>query len=217
MEHGEESKDEDFHRNQECYRQFLAVCEQCNSPIYESSEIVRSDGTVLCTKCHQKKEEERLANERRSEEERRRSILEDARQRRNRSFLFGTLACVVFLIVAFSMWGSTLQTVWGRIGSILWSLSMFTFVSCCILNNNFVGELFISIAMWSFKAPGLIFTFDLDGCLWFIGMKILFAILGFFVGVVAFLLALLVGCFVSIFAYPYAIVTNIKHPEKTEF
>ena len=101
-------------------------------------------------------------------------------------------------------------------GFILWSASMFTFVSCCILNNNFVGELFLSIALWSFKAPGLIFTFDLDGCLWFIGMKILFAILGFLAGVAAFVLALLVGCFVSLFTYPYAIVTNIKHPERTD-
>ena len=62
--------------------------------------------------------------------------------------------------------------------------------------------------------PGLIFTFDLDGCLWFIGMKILLAVIGFVVGVLVFLFALFFSCAISIFVYPYAIVTNIKYPEK---
>ena len=77
--------------------------------------------------------------------------------------------------------------------------------------------MFLRIATWSVKAPGLVFTLDLDGCLWFIGMKILIAILGVLLGIVMFCLALTLGAAVSIFVYPYAIIMNQKRPEDTYF
>ena len=187
-------------------RQFLAVCEKCNKPIYHSHEIVRARDIVWCSQCYNANETREKAN-----------ILQEATKRRTRSFIFGTLAAVICLIIVISSWNTVPTTTPLKIGGILFSLSMFTFISCCFLNNNFVGVLFLNVAMWSIKMPGLIFTFDLDGCLWYIGMKILFAIIGFFVGVGVFLLALTLAAVTSIFVYPYAIVTNIKHPENTYF
>lgn len=47
-----------------------------------------------------------------------------------------------------------------------------------IISGFYLGDVFIWCAQLSIRFPGLIFTWDLDGIMWLIGMKILFAILG---------------------------------------
>ncbi len=78
----------------------------------------------------------------------------------------------------------------------------------CIFSATWISELFLDVASWSIKMPGLIFTFNLDGILWLIGMKILFAIIGFLIGVGAFLLALALSSFMSIFCFPFMLASN---------
>ena len=46
----------------------------------------------------------------------------------------------------------------------------------CILSGSYIGEVFTTVASWTIRFPGLIFTWDLGGFVWLIGMKILFAI-----------------------------------------
>lgn len=191
---------------QEPPKPILGICETCNSPIYNANEIIRENKKVICVKCRQERE-------RRKHQQ----AIADAKKRRKRSFIFGILASVVGFIITIAIWNHPMANSTTHIVSILLSLAMFTFVSCCILNNNFVGEMFLRIATWSVKAPGLIFTLDLDGCLWFIGMKILIAILGVLLGIIMFCLALTLGAAVSIFVYPYAIIMNQKRPEDTYF
>ena len=48
----------------------------------------------------------------------------------------------------------------------------------CIISDSYLGDVFIWCAQLSICFPGLIFTWDLDGIMWLIGTKILFAILG---------------------------------------
>lgn len=134
-------------------------------------------------------------------------------KRRIYSFVFGGLSAALFIGIgiynAVSQGDATNLGIFFAV-----ALSAFTFVSCLILDNNFILDAFIEVLTWSFvKFPGLIFTFDLDGCLWFIGMKILFAVLGFIIGILGFLLALVIGAFLSIFVYPYALYKNIKWGE----
>ena len=94
---------------------------------------------------------------------------------------------------------------------------MFTLISCCLLANNFVGEMTATIFSWGFvQMPGLIFTLDVDGCLWFILTKIFLGLLGILLAILCAILAIVIGGFVSIFVYPYAITKNIKHPERVE-
>ena len=61
--------------------------------------------------------------------------------------------------------------------------------------------------------PGLIFTLDLDGIIWFLTVKLLFWILGIVLAILCGLLGICVGLAVSVFVYPYALYQNIKHPE----
>lgn len=202
----QEEKNEKIYQTEASPRQFLAVCEECNSPIYESEEIVRIGNKVLCSKCHQSKEEKN-----RSE------VLRIGRNRRIRAFIFAPVVLVLSLFATFSTWDIFFTGTELKIAAIMFSISMFTFVACCFLNNNFVGLMSLTIAKWSIKFPMLLFTFDVDGCLWFIGMKLLSIILGIIIGFVMFVLALVIGGAVSLFVFPYAIITNIKHPEKSYF
>ncbi|MBO5883769.1 MAG: helix-turn-helix domain-containing protein [Clostridia bacterium] len=215
-----QTKKEEKQNTQEPPRQFLAVCEQCNRPIYNSNEIIRKEGKVFCPECNKKNnekkrfmEENRRLLEIESAKNRRLLEIESAKKRRILSFIFGGLGAIVALIIILTTKNAFTESINIVPTAIFTPISIFTFISCCILNNNFVGHMFLSIATWSIKLPGLIFTFDLDGCLWFIGMKILFAILGFIFGILAFLLAWTISLPVSLFVYPYAIVTNIKKPE----
>jgi len=82
----------------------------------------------------------------------------------------------------------------------------------CICNVEFIGDMFLEISSWSLKCPGVIFTFDLDGIMWLIGIKLLFGILGFLFGVAVFLFNVAITTLFSTFLF---IPSVIKH-EKAE-
>ena len=184
-------------------RKVAGYCGKCNAPIYNPFEVVHKNDIIVCQKCLKKQKEEEL----------RRKTLK-AETNRKRSFIYGGLAAFAALIIVLSLWSYFPAP--AQMVALVFPLTIFSFVSCCFLNNNSLIYLFFRIASFSIRLPGLIFTFDLDGCLWFIGMKILFFFLGILGGIAMFLIALIVCCVCSIFVYPYAIITNIKHPEKTK-
>ena len=87
----------------------------------------------------------------------------------------------------------------------------FTFTSCLILDNNFIGEMVGEICSWGFvRMPGLIFTLDLDGILWLLTVKLLFWILGILLAILCAILAVTLGLLISVFVYPFALVKNIR-------
>ena len=91
---------------------------------------------------------------------------------------------------------------------------VYTLVSCLILDNNFVGEMIVTVLGWGFvKFPGLIFTLDLDGILWLLTVKLLFWILGLLLACAFGLLAIALGLVMSVFVYPYAIVMGYREKE----
>ena len=90
----------------------------------------------------------------------------------------------------------------------------FCTISCLIFGNNCVGDVIAEIFSWSFvKLPGLIFTLDLDGIIWFLTVKLLFFVLGIILAILIGILALIVGGIVSVFVYPFALVKNLKNCE----
>lgn len=189
-------------------KQSIALCSRCNSQIFETSDIVRTVNSsghseIICNACKENgKRKEYSARVSKSE------------RRRASSFIFGGITAVIVLIIAlfcdsFSSWQAGLISVGIAI-------ALYCFVSCCILDNNFIGDMTLEIISFGFvKMPGLIFTFDVDGCLWFIGMKILLFLLGISLVLAACVLAVVLGSALSIIVYPFAIVKNVKHPERT--
>ena len=95
----------------------------------------------------------------------------------------------------------------GEIASLFVTpILFFTFISCLILDNNFIGEMILTILSWGFiRMPGVIFTLDLDGIIWLLTVKLLFWVLGILLAILLGLLAVFLGLFLSVCTYPFAI------------
>lgn len=202
----------------------LGVCEQCNHPIYEATNlnrvnesfIVRTGRTshtetrqrVLCNDCN----EIRLLEEKRKEEQRKREIDAAFKKRRIHSFIWPTIVALIFIAIGISSF------VKGDVSSGLGYLGVgalaYCFVATMILNNTFLTDMWLEIASWGFvKLPGIIFEFSFDGLIFLIAMKIIFFILGIILALLAATFATLLVMALSIFVYPFALRKNLKGEE----
>jgi len=178
----------------------LAVCEDCNKPLYEGKDIVRGTRLhgrtqvpyVICTKCDQIRKRTRAY-----------SALDDARKAKRNAIAWG----IVFALIVGVGLAFVPQI---RFWSILLGACAFCLTSCIILDESFVGEMWESMITWSFHAPGVIFTLDLDGIAWLIAVKLLFWIIGALFAVFAFLLGTAVGFLFAPFAVIYDYKQNAK-------
>ena len=186
----------------------VGVCDYCKKPIYDNEEFFKdrhhgrgySTEYLMHTECGRTKVA--IAKKQQAESNRRRLLL---------SIFLGILAFAIsFGIFAFVATHSDDTATMFVVGSIF-SVAMFTMVSCFILDNNFVFDLFTDIAGWSIHFPGIIFSFDLEGLKFLILMKLLFAVIGIIISVLAFIFALVLCGFLSLFTYPFALYKNIKN------
>lgn len=195
-------------------RPVLAVCESCNTPLYDGRDIIRttrhhgrgrSSSQVICAACDEKK---------------RRAHLEFATQtgikNRNRSYIFGGLITAVVMAIALWITIPTGDSIAITVAAVIGVLT-FPFTGCLFLRNNFIGGMVVGIFEWGFiKMPGLIFSLDLDGLIWFLTVKLLFWILGVLVAIGFLLLGISLGLVVSLFVYPFALKKNYESPEAFE-
>jgi len=133
--------------------------------------------------------------------------------KRTRSFIWGGLAAA--LLIAFAIWGYiTTKNADALVLFIILGVIAFTFISCLILNNNFISEVVMEIWGWGFvKLPELILVLDIEGIIWFLLIKLLFWILGIVLAIITGLIAIVIGSFLSVFVYPFALYKNIKKGE----
>ena len=193
----------------------LAVCEHCKKPIFESDDLVintisqgrgHQSTQYLCLDCDLKIKAEKKMDE-----------INYASSQRIKSFIWGTVSAAAVLVCMILFGGEFLSGAEQILVTILATALTFTFVSCIFLKNNFMGDMFTGIAEWGFVSfPGLIFSFDLGGFIWLIGMKLLFWVLGFLIGCATVFLALLVCLPLSAFVYPFALIKSFAKPELTE-
>ena len=187
----------------------LALCEDCNQPIYDSNDIVRITGArsgshVRCKKCEKARQDKN-----------KKLKVKKSRSRRILSFWLGGLAFAIMLAIGIVLFTKD-KVGWG-IFCIGVGVGLFAFISCCLFENNFIGEMTVGIFEWGFvKMPGVIFSLDLDGIIWFLTVKLLFWILEIALACCAGVLAIALGTVLSIFVYPFALHKNIKHPEEIE-
>ena len=128
---------------------------------------------------------------------------------RKRSFWGGGIVAALF--VAFAIIEFANGSTSSGSGFLVFAVLGFTFVSCLVLGNNFIGDAVETVFSWGFVTmPGLIFTLDLDGIIWLLTMKLLFWVLGILLAIFFGLLAVFIGAVLSVFVYPFAIAKNIK-------
>lgn len=202
----------------------LGVCEQCNHPIHEAtnlnrvneSYIVRTGRTshtetrqrVLCNGCN----EIRLLEEKRKEEQRKREIDSAFKKRRIHSFIWPTIVALIFIASGISSFVK--RDVSTGLGCLGVGAFAYCFVATMILNNTFITDMWLEITSWGFvKLPGIIFEFSFDGLIFLIAMKIIFFILGITLALLAAAFATLLAMALSIFVYPFALRKNLKGEE----
>lgn len=83
--------------------------------------------------------------------------------------------------------------------------AVFSFVFC-LFYESAIQDILLFWLTRTIRWPGLIFTFDLDGFIWLIGMKILFAVLGFLAGVACAAFGIVISLVCAPFVFPYALV-----------
>lgn len=189
----------------------LAVCEKCNKPLYDSTDICRdrtADGhsTVKCRECDAK--DKRMAAYCR---------IDELRSERRRAWIWGGIAaCVVLIgfIIAMTQVGFKAGLL---VGGIVGSVLTLAFIACCFFDNTFVGEMWQDVCEWgAVKMPGVIFSLDFDGIVFLIAAKILFFILGVLAAIAAFVLATALGLICGIFALPFAIGINQREMQQEQ-
>lgn len=186
----------------------LAVCEICNKPIYDGSEIVRKahNHECICASCAQQ-----LDSKQKQE------MIEYAQNQRLLSYVLGAIISIVALGAGLYFGIKNSVPTLAIVAIIIGGICAFTFTSCVCLRNNFIEDLFWAVAEWGcVKFPGLIFSFDLDGFLWLIGMKILFWLIGLALGILATIAALALCLPISLFVYPFALHKSYANPEETD-
>ncbi|MBQ8726148.1 MAG: helix-turn-helix domain-containing protein [Clostridia bacterium] len=185
----------------------LAVCEKCNKPIYDGSQIVREYDHVYCATCNTNMRKEAFARK-----------VAYGEQQRTKSFVWSSIWTAIILIACiFTVVTNPANELSFKICSIVTALLFFPFFSCLYLKNNFVGDMFCAILEWGFvKFPTIIFSLDLEGIVWLLTVKLIFWILGILLAIAMGILALVISLIVSPFVYPFALVHNFQHPEDTD-
>lgn len=191
----------------------LALCEKCNSPIFEKDDICReterpthSGGSaqthLYCRACMDKikaeREEARAKNEQ--------WCIDYGKRWRLYGLLLGLLGAALVVVLAFCI-----QMPMIAFGAI----PAFTLIGCLCMQNNFIADLIETVGGWSISFPGVIFTWDIEGCLFMIGMKLLFSVLGFLVSAAALVFSITLGAAVSVIAYPFALGISFTDPARS--
>jgi hypothetical protein len=130
--------------------------------------------------------------------------------KRIHSFVWGGIAAAILVALGILAYTDS-KTIEDIIIFAVLALIAFSFISCLILQNNFIGDVVLEIMSWGFvKLPGLIFELSLDGIIWLLTVKLIFWIFGLILALIFAILAIFIGSILSVFVYPYAIIKSYK-------
>ena len=140
-----------------------------------------------------------------------RARAEKARVGRRRSFGWGIAGGVVALGISLTVFITHPEICGIALGvlfSVLIGYAIFAMLYC-IISGSYIGEVFVWCASASIKFPGLIFSWDLDGIIWVICMKIFFSICAFLFGLLALGFAIAFSATLGVFSFPFVLIHNI--------
>ena len=135
---------------------------------------------------------------------------------RNKKVIFGwsiaagVVAIAIALGVLFGAYPDLLLPIYNVLISIGAGIVIFMMLYC-ILDGSYIGDVFSTVASWTVKWPGLIFSWSIDGFIWAISMKILFAILSVLIAITMLVLAIGLSGVLSIVSFPFLLARDIRH------
>ena len=129
-----------------------------------------------------------------------------------KSLIWGPLAAIFFLALGIFTVIKT-SNPFLLIPTVIVSILGFTFVSCLVLGNNFVGERFMDMLSWSYdKLSGLV-SIEVGGFIITLLVRILFFVIALALGVVCLTFTIAFGLITSLFIYPFAMHNGLKEPK----
>ena len=189
----------------------IGFCTQCGSTVTQDN-LGENSPKILCKNCleqNKKHQEESVIRAREQNEQKHQCDSSTLRKKRNKSLIWGALAGILVLVFGLmvGITGTTSEDerlIW-IISSIVFCYSTFNMVSLLILDNTFVSDVIMWFLSRTIRFPGVIFSFDIEGLVFLIVVKLLFAILGFLFGLLFAIIGLLIGNVLSIFAWPFSV------------
>ena len=186
------------------------TCNECGKHISDPSDLVvieNEDGskTYLCVACHESKL--RQIND--SIEEHKMLKKEEDKKRR----IIGSLASLVILFTFVIFGAISFVKSDNVLGIVLCvtGLVLFFFTSTMVLNNSFVSDLWHRVIGWNISLfKKTLYKFSFDNKVFLVFTKIIFFIVEFGVAIFSFVLVTVLCMLFSIFAYPSALLGNLK-------
>ena len=213
-------------QEEKLFTQAIGFCKECGMTVTEEN-LGTTEPAVLCKKCVAAGEER---VRRAAEQERRKRAaaaaasareLEERRSRlkKHRAWAFSVSALVGGVFLLLVLLGSIDSFgVGDAFFMLIGTYVVFSFIFC-LFYDCVVQDVVVDWFGKSFDAPGLIFTFDADGCLWYIGMKILFFVLGAILAVLAGIVGITLGLICAPFVFPFVLRNvnrGVKNGEEDE-
>ena len=206
----EEPSEKESAAPQTATSQTIGFCKECGITVTEEN-LGAKQPVVLCKSCFELREARKVA----AAEAQRKKLQEEAaieagkeRVRRQKIKSRLTWSLSVASIVAGLLAARLISGMIGNfefsslIVTIVLTYMVFSFVSCLFF-DCVVQDVVFDWFSKSIHFPGLIFTFDLDGFIWLIGMKLLFWALGLLLGIVTGIIGVLLGLICAPFAFPF--------------
>ena len=185
----------------------IGVCKDCGKVVYEGEEQ-ENCSPIVCKSCYERRvrlEKQRAENAKKEAERKQREKEEKEwarvariRYTRNRALIWGVV------IAGFLFLWSTVSSIkerdyLGILGALVIGVFVFTYVAqlfwdgavvdCTLAGGHIIGT------------PGIIFTMDLDGVIFLIAMKLLFAVLRLFVWLFTVIVCAVAAVLISPFTF----------------
>ncbi len=180
----------------------IGVCSCCGRSLYQQKDVAITSPKLVCAKCKEdierkkKLEAEKLAIQKAQKHAEQASIFRKTMIWP--AVIAGIIALALTIIAPSDFW------VWFLLG-------MFGYIIAVQIkfDNGLVAEIFDWSFGKTFAKPGLIIPLSLDGFLWALGVKIVMAIIWFFLSLFVTLLGLALCVAVSPICFPVSIVRAV--------
>ena len=188
----------------------IGYCKNCGIAVTEEN-LGEKTPVIICKNCKEAKElaakkaaeaQKKVEDQKKQEAKRAQFANRAAIKRRLAwSMVIASLVALVVLIIGIT--GLAEKFEFGSFFIMLvFTYAVFSFVNC-LFYDCWVQDTTFDWFTKGFNAPGLIFSFDLDGCLWLIGMKLLFWLIGVVIGLISGIIGIIVGLVSSPFVFPF--------------
>ncbi len=178
----------------------IGYCDSCKKPIAQNEKYHVYPATrgkaqrIVCYACYE-----------REETARKRNLYYQERKQFRRSIVVASIVAALVLLIGVIAAIVTKDPIY--LVSIAVAAALFMFVAQCFW-TSYALELLLFFCR-SFRLPGVIFTLDLDGILWFITAKLLFGALTALLSVLLFGIGLCISMAVGVVTFPFCFPSEL--------